>query len=783
MLPLKMTFRFSLFVTFLLLFSFPMFANSEPLTLSAINFTSQGSDKLQVQMDLSGAAIQPKMFKTDNPARVVLDFVGVKNGLTKKIYPINQGAASNAYVIEADGRVRVILNLLETMQYEIKTQDNKVFLTLTTDKQTKSIARKTPLPKISTPETTKATNAKVAEYIPQQLISGFDFKRGDKNEGRILVLLANPNTVVNSKKENGKVIINFLNTQLPDGLAKRLDVSEFATPVKFIDTVSAKQETTLTVTTINELYDYSVFQSDGLLTIEFRPLTDAEKEKEEKSRVKYTGDRLSLNFQNIEIRSIIAILAEFTGQNMVAGEDVSGNITLKLDDVPWDEALDFIMMTKELGKYQTGNVTLISPLDKIKDYKEKQQKMEEVVEKSDALITEYIKINFAKAESFKSLLNGLDTGAFGSCGASDTNTSSSLSSNSDTSSNNEQTHQQNQPAVPSRPLSTTLSRSALNQTQIAGGINPEENRLLSTRGSAIVDSRTNTLIVKDTAKKLEEVKNLIHKLDVPVQQVMIESRIVIADDTFARNLGVKFGAGKQGKADNSTSYGVGGTGTRGIQSTGSVIVNDSLVDLGAHAIGATPPAALGMTLVRGADYVLNLEVSALQSDGRGESISNPRVMTMNRCTAYIIQGVQVPFVTLPTAVANGGTSNTIPTVTFKDATLALNVTPQITPSGSVLMNLVIKKDNINEAASVGLNGNKVLDKREIQTSVLVEDGETIVLGGVYEDSDSTTKNKVPFFADLPLIGDLFTNNAKTSNKKELLIFVTPKIVKDNQSMQ
>ncbi len=485
-----------------------------PLTLTTINFASQSNDKLQIQLELSGTAVEPKVFKTDNPARVVLDFAGVKNGLTKKIYPINQGPAVNAYVIEADGRVRVILNLLESMPFTFKTEGNKVLLTLTPNVDMKAAGANhlaTKSTKLSTPETTQATNNVVAAFIPEQEISGFDFKRGDKNEGRILVSLANPNTMVNSKKENGKVIINFLNTQLPDGLAKRLDVSEFATPVKFIDTVSAKQETTLTVTTVNELYDYSLFQTDGLLTIEFRPLSDEEKEKQEKNRVKYTGDRLSLNFQDIEIRNIIAILAEFTGQNMVAGEDVSGSITLKLDDVPWDEALEFILMTKDLGKYQTGNVTLISPLDKIKDYKEKQQKMEEVVEKSDVLVTEYLKINYAKAESFKSLLNGLDTGAFGTCGASNEVNSSNMSV-SPTGTSTVNVNEQNSLA----PL-PTMTRSLMqpstgmfgNQSQI-NGTNPEGNRLLSTRGSAIVDSRTNTLIVKDTAKKLDDVKKLIH---------------------------------------------------------------------------------------------------------------------------------------------------------------------------------------------------------------------------------------------------------------------------------
>ena len=782
-LPLKYLLIFGLLF---LLSAFNYAADS--LTLSAINFSSQSGDRLQVQLELSGNAIEPKVFKTDNPARVVLDFAGVKNGLNRKIYAINQGSALNAYVIEADGRVRVILNLLEMLPYEVKTVGNNVVLTLTPTLAAKAeIPITQPAPKITTPAQKQAANKVATTHLPEQAISGFDFKRGDKGEGRILVSLANPNTVVNSKKESGKVILSFLNTQLPEGLAKRLDVSEFATPVKFIDTVSAKQETTLTVTTVNELYDYSVFQTDGLLTIEFRPLTDVEKEKLEKTRVKYTGERLSLNFQDIEIRSVISILAEFTGQNMVAGEDVSGNITLKLDDVPWDEALDFIMMTKELGKYQTGNVILISPIDRIKDYKEKQQKMEEVVEKSDALVTEYLKINFAKAESFKSLLNGLDTGAFGTCGASNQANSSNLSVNT-TGTSTVNAPEQVRPSTSSMMPSMNQNSMYGMQGQVPSGINPEENRLLSPRGSAIVDSRTNTLIVKDTVKKLEDVKKLIHKLDVPVQQVMIESRIVIADDTFAKNLGVKFGAAKQGTIDSTTGYAIGGKGTKGSASPsadGSLgILNDSLVDLGAEAIGGTPVGALGMTLARGADYVLNLEVQALQSDGRGESISNPRVMTMNRCTAHIVQGVQVPYVTLPTSVAAGaGTNNSVPTVTFKDATLALNVTPQITPSGAVLMNLVIKKDNVNEAASVGLNGNKVLDKREIQTSVLVEDGETIVLGGVYEDNDSITKNKIPFFADLPLVGDLFSNSSNKNSKKELLIFVTPKIIKDNETAQ
>ncbi|MCK9394163.1 MAG: type IV pilus secretin PilQ [Methylobacter sp.] len=730
------------------------------LALSGIDFATQSGDKLQIEMEMTGAAITPKIFKTDNPARIALDFPGVKSALAKKMYPINQGAASSVYVVEAGDRVRVVVNLIETTPFETKVVGNKVLLTLTRAKAVMPPAVNPVVAKPAAPVLTKATNAVVAALIPAQDISGFDFKRGEKGEGRILVNLANPNTIVNSKEQGGKVIISFLNTRLATSLAKRLDVSEFATPVKFIDTVSADQQTTITVTMQNALYDYSVFQADGLLTVEFRPLSNEEKDALDRSRTKYSGDRLSLNFQEIEIRSVIAILAEFTGQNVVAGDDVTGTITLKLDDVPWDEALDFIMMTKELGKYESGNVTLISTLDKIKDYKKKQQETEKVVEQLDPLVTEYIKINYAKAENFRNLLNGTDTGAFGACGVSDASGAASSSSSASASSTGNASGGEQ------------ASQGQGSGTSGSGG-NNDKFGLLSVRGSAVVDARTNTLIVRETIKRLEEVKKLIRKLDVPVRQVMIEARVVIANDNFTQNLGVKFGVAKQGSAGGSKNFGIGGAGTQGSSTTGTVTTTDQLVNLGAAAISGTPPGALGMTLARGADYVLNLELQALQVEGKGEIVSNPRVMTMDRCTAVMMQGVQIPYQTQSIA---GGV--TVTTTTFKDAVLELDATPQITPSGSVIMNLLVKKDAANYS-NVTAQGNPSIDKREVKTSVLVEDGETIVLGGVYEGAGSITKNKIPFFADLPGIGFLFANSTENKTKQELLIFVTPKIMKDN----
>ena len=509
--------------------------NAGELAISGLNISKLAGDKLQIQLEMNGAAIEPKVFQTDNPARIALDFSGVKNALDKKVFPINQGVVGSIYVAEAADRIRVVVNLLEATPFETKVAGNKVLLTLTPAKSAMPPAFKPAALKTSS-DTEKSTNSVVAALIPQQTISGFDFKRGDKGEGRILVYLANPNTIVNSKQVGGKVVVNLLNTRLPENLAKRLDVSEFATPIRFIDTISANKEATVTVTTQNDLYDYSLFQSDGLLTVEFRPLSNQEKEALDKTRAKYTGNRLSLNFQEIEIRSVIAILAEFTGQNVVAGDDVTGTITLKLDDVPWDEALDFIMMTKGLEKYESGNVTLIAPVGKIKEYKKQQQETAAVVEQLEPLVTEYIKINYARAKNFRNLLNGRDAFAIGACGVLSATASSSSSS---------ALVGGGVGGAPFQGLNQGVNQ-GVNQGQDQGQGAPQATKndklaLFSVRGSAVVDSRTNTLIIRETPKILEEIKKLIRKLDVPVRQVMIESRIVNASKNFAKNLGVRFG--------------------------------------------------------------------------------------------------------------------------------------------------------------------------------------------------------------------------------------------------
>ena len=745
--------RFLGFCTlFFLLLCQSAWVNAGDLAITAIDFAALSGDKLQIQLDMNGAAEQPKVFQTDNPARIALDFVGVTNALAKKMIPVNQGAVSTIYIAEAADRIRVVINLLEATPFETKVAGNKVLLTLNRTKTLASANLKPVAAKPKMPTAKKNVNSVVATLIPEQVISGFDFKRGDKGEGRILIYLANPDTVVNSKQEGGKVVINLLNTRLPENLAKRLDVSEFATPIRFIDTVALKQETTVTVTTQNELYDYSLFQSEGLLTIEFRPLSNEEKDALDRVRVKYKGDRLSLNFQEIDIRSVIAILAEFTGQNVVAGDDVNGTITLKLDDVPWDEALDFIMMTKGLEKFESGTVTLVAPVGKIKEYKEKQQETAAVIEQLDPLVTEYIKINYARAENFRNLLSGRDAGAIGACGINSPVASSSSSSALVGG------------GVGGGPMNTNVIVPGQSQGTQATNLATKNDKIamLSARGSAVVDTRTNTLIVRETPKQLEEMKKLIRKLDVPVRQVMIESRIVNASKTFAKTLGVRFGVAGTSTTFNSIAA---SSSTINNPINGTAIIDNALVDLAAN----NPYGTLGMTLAKGADYVLNLEITALQDQGLVELVANPRVMTADRCQATIKQGQQIPYQT--------SSGNTGPVTQLIDAVLQLDVLPQITPNGSVIMALKITNDSVPKGTVV--NSAPPIDTQSIQTNVHVQDGETIVLGGVFNGDQTKQTNAVPFLADLPGIGFLFKKTNEVNDKKELLIFITPKIVQAN----
>ncbi len=694
--------------------------------IEAVEFSTLAGSQVQLALTFNGDVVNPKIFETDNPARIALDFNGVKSHLAKKSFPVKQGAVNSVYVIEAGGRTRVIVNLNDSVSYQTQQQGSQFILTLAAAKSVaiseKAIKKQQKLDVIS-------------KLMPQQRITGLDFRRGPNGEGRLMISLSNPNTVVDIKERGDKVVLNFLNTKLPSQLAKKYDVIDFATPVQSIVAKSRGNGVSISVKPVDGNYEYSSFQSEGQLTVEFRPLSEAEKLARIKSKFPYTGKKLTLNFQDIEVRSVLQILADFTNLNIIASDSVSGSVTLRLNDVPWDQALALVLKSKGLAKRQSGNVIFVAPAAEITKMEEEELAAQKVVEKLAPLKTEYIPIRYAKAEEIQALLTGKNV------------VRSSVTS---------QTQGTSGGFLTPRTSTRTNSRQTTSSQQ---------QGLLSQRGTSTVDSRTNTLIVRDTAKQLEEIHKMINRLDIPVRQVMIESRIVVATTEFARNLGVKFGVAKQVSKGSGKNYAIGGGGTQS-NISGTTTVNSTLVDLAATAIKSHPVGALGMTLARGADYVLNLELQALENNGKGEVLANPRVMTIDRQKAVIKQGVQVPYQT----VSQNGTQTQL-----IDAVLELNVTPQITPSGEVLMKLLIKKDS-PDTSTGGIS------KREVQTNALVRDGETVVLGGVYEQDEANQIFKIPFFGDLPGVGFLFRKKEVSNNRTELLIFITPKIIKKTLSI-
>jgi type IV pilus assembly protein PilQ len=694
---------------------------ADEATINNLEFSSLSGNQVQVQLEMNGPVIAPKIFQTDNPSRIALDFAGVKSNLAKKSFPINQGAAGTVYVVEASGRTRVIINLIEKVPYETKTDGNKFYVVL---KSTGSL----PLAnKISQAQPVK--DSAINRFLPEQTIKSIDFRRGPNGEGRLLLGLSAANTVVDAKQAGGKVVLNFLNTRLPESLTKSFDVSDFATPVQKIEAAPRGESVNVTVTPSNDNYEYSSYQTDNLLTVEFRPLTPAEKEAQQKEKFPYVGDKLSLNFQDIEVRSVLQILADFTELNIIAADSVAGNVTLRLNDVPWDQALELILKSKGLDKRQNGNVIMVAPVAEIMKIEQEELDSKKIFEQLEPLKTENIQINYAKAGEICSVLIGLGNmnqgGQSGAGGGGSSSSSSSGGGCGGTSGGGQQGGQSGQ-----------------------GGI-ATSMRLLSDRGAAIIDARTNTLIIKDTSKALEDIRKMIKLLDVPVRQVLIETRIVIANTDFARDLTTKFGANSKAK---------GYTQSNGLAELGYTLAGVATAGTG----------TLAMTLASGANYLLDMEIKALQNDGQGEQMSNPRVMTTDRVKATITQGVQIPYTT---ATLQGIQTN------FKDAVLQLDVTPQITPGGSVIMELDITRDSQGVRVTTGGLENVAIDKRGVKTKVQVEDGETVVLGGVYETDFSDTRNVVPWFSDLPVVGWLFKDTHKRDNKKELLIFVTPKIVK------
>jgi type IV pilus assembly protein PilQ len=696
------------------------------LQLQAIDFAALPGGNLQLQLKLSGSAFKPRIFHTDNPARIALDLPGVRNALERKTVPINAGGAENAQAVEASGRTRVIINLTSMVPYTSSVDGNTINLILNNSTGGASLER------------TPYVEWTPGESSAVQRIDNVDFRRGEAGEGRVLISLTDPKTVVDVHEEGEKVIVDFMNTRLPPDLARRLDVLDFATPVKTVEIVEEGAKTRMTVTPVSDDYDYSSYQSDNVLVVEFRPLSKIEKEEIKKKTFAYSGEKLSLNFQDIPVRQVLHILADFTKLNIVVSDTVQGNVTLKLENVPWDQALDIVLKDKKLAKRVDGNVIRIAPIDEVNKQEKEELEAQKTVEELEPLKTEIIQVNYTKAQDVQKVL------------VSTTQRSAQATSYSS--------------PVGGVGGSGSSSQSLSNVSTL------DSQSILSSRGNVTVDQRTNQLIVKDTSRNLEKIRELVHQLDKPVRQVLIESRIVIANNDFSKQLGSRLSANRAGFASSRGKQLPPFTETTGDEKLTSP---DLLVDLAAAA-GRGFGGAMGFTLLKAGDYLLDLELSALQNEGRGEVVSNPRLITSDQTKAVIKQGIEIPY-----QVQSSAGGALVNTITFKEAVLELNVTPHITPDDHIVMDLLVRKDSKGEQTPAGFG----IDKREIQTTAQVENGETVVLGGVYEGTKTNTVNKVPFFGDLPGVGFLFKKTAIDDNKRELLIFITPKVLKQTLAVQ
>lgn len=674
-------------------------------TLQDISYFSLSGDTVRVTLRLSEPAAEPEVFTIDNPARIALDLPGTSNVLSSRSGSIGIGVVNGFSSAEAGGRTRVVLNLSQMTTYKTQVSDNAVIITLgnlegqIADTVIGSVANQSP------------------SEGSDNSIQKVDFRRGEEGEGLIQVTLPSANTFVDMRQEGSKLVIDFISTRLPQSLQRTLDVKDFATPVHEVRTFSEGKNTRMEIK-LDPLNEHLAYQSNEDFVIEVKPLTAAQEEVA-KRKGRFFGEKLSLNFQNIEVRSALQLLADFTGLNVIVSDTVSGSLTLRLKDVPWDQALDIILRTKGLAQRQTGNVILIAPAAEVANTERLELEAVQQVRELEPLIAEFIPINYADAGD------------------------------------------------------------------IQGIIQSDGAALLSDRGGISVDERTNTLLVRETASRIDEVRALITELDVPIKQVLIESRIVSATDDFTKGIGVRFGFNKQrlinsrpgetkwSPGNKSASYAIGGSleelNPSPDGSTADELGQNLLVDLPSSAVGGR----IGLAVGKIGSYVLQLELSAMQTEGRGEVISNPRLVTADKKQASIKAGVQIPY---QEAASSGATS-----ISYQDAALSLDVTPQITPDNRIIMDLAVSRDTVGQVLG-GAGGAPSVDTQSLETQVVVDNGETVVLGGVYERTVDETLSRVPFFSDLPYIGWAFRRSRNVDNKTELLIFVTPKILQEESQL-
>lgn len=659
-------------------------ANAAERRLEAVNHVSLPGGQVQITLDLSGPAPEPSVFTVDQPARLSLDLPDTSLDVGERYRRIDIGAAQAVALAEGANRTRVVVELTRMLPYEIETVGNQVRINLgEVATGTSATAERPAPPPASAPRAAGGTR-----------ITDLDFRRSETGAGRVQIRAEGLDGRIDISEEGGRVIARFPDADLPPELARRLDVIDFATPVKYIDIRERSGDTVVTVTPLDDAeFEHAAYQTGNQFIIELQPLSQAELEQRAREKPKYTGERISLSFQNVDVRALLQIIADVADVNMVVSDKVQGTIALRLEEVPWDQALDIILDAKGLGMQQEGNVITVAPLADIAARRAAQQKAQEATEQLAPLRSEILQINYARAADLATLLKSGDVS------------------------------------------------------------------LLSDRGQVAVDDRTNTLLISETASKLQEIRNLIDRLDIPVRQVLIESRIVVANREFARNIGV---------SANIQDEAVIGDGIIGNDKD---INSDFTVNL-----PVANPAGQITTSIIGSSFNLDLALSALETEQRGEIISSPRVITANGKEARIDQGVEIPYL----EAASSGAA----TVQFKEAVLSLTVTPQITPDERVVMDLLVTQDTQGQAVNVQGGGQvPSINTRSLATQVLVDNGETVVLGGIYEQEDRDTYDQVPVLGDIPLLGALFRTTGKQRDKRELLLFITPKILKEGMTLR
>jgi type IV pilus assembly protein PilQ len=681
-------------------------------SIERIDATQTGTNTVVTIQLKAAAGSVPPSFSVANPARIAIDLPQTVNNLGRNLVEVNQGDLRSVNVVQAQGRARVVLNLRRSVTHAISVDGNVITVALGGSSDTSTFRAADAAPAAAPAPASRA----VAAAEGPRALRGVDFRRGSEGEGRVVVDLSDPSTSVDIRQQGQQIIVEFLNTALPEALRRRLDVSDFGTPVALVSTVQQGNNVRMTIEP-RGLWEQNAYQSDTRFVVEVKPVKEDPTRLFQGSRQGYQGERLSLNFQNVDVRSLLQVIADFTNLNIITSDSVQGSITLRLKDVPWDQALDIILQSKGLDMRKNGNVLIVAPREELATKEKLELEARNQLADLEPLRTEYFQLNYAKVEAFTKILTD------------------------------------------------------------------DKQRILSKRGSAVWDPRTNLLIINDTAAKLEDVRRLISRVDIAQQQVLIEARIVEASDTFSRNLGVRFGVaritgtgvfgGGTGLISSGSSSGGGGSsaGTGIGPSAGTLsgvgLSSLNFVNLPASTIGGFSPGTFALTLVNSSlSNALNLEVSALEADGRGKIVSSPRVVTADKVKATIEQGTEIPY---QQATSSGATS-----ISFRKATLKLEVTPQITPEGAIFLDVRVNKDSRGQDTASG----PAIDTKNVQTQVLVDNGGTVVLGGIYEQLERTTVTKVPLLGDIPVMGALFRNTQRVNDRTELLIFITPRVVSE-----